>query len=414
MFKAIQRFFKPNAVASKKRSYSGRGFLGFPHSDGVVVSPLRSLGFSAVFACVKAITDDLSTLPTAVYVREQSGHSKDYTHDQYNLISKKPSPLYNAIEYKRTLIANFLLWGNGYAKIHRGSNGRPTRYEILEPWKVEPFIFKSQSVGKVKLYKNYETGEIIDSDDMIHLADLSFDGVKGMSRISIARQGIALALNAEEFGNDYYKRGAFMSGYLTIAGNLSKGARESLQESFINSYAGRENAGTIGVLEEGLDFKPYEYAMPMADAEFLDSRKFQVVDVARFFNMPPHKIGHLDKSSFNNIEQQNDEYVINTLMPIAKLFEIEHDNKVFQDASKNFVKIELKGLLRGDIKARTEFYTKLIDRGVFSLNEVRQLEDMKSFDGGDIRILPLNYVSVDEFEGFDRSGLKIESKKEKD
>jgi len=387
-------------------------WLGFAQSDGVVVSPKSSLSFSAVYGCVTLISGDLSTLPINVYKETDSGNIKQSRHPQAYLLKKQPSDLYNAVVYKRTLIANLLLWGNAYAKIHRNNSGEITSYEILKPWTVEPYVAKMQDGSKQLVYKSYSTSEILFSDEMIHLADLSMDGIKGYSKIQVARESVSLGINATSFGDTYYKNGAFMSGYLKLTKRLNPEGREKLRSDFISQYGGKKNAGSIGILEEDTEFHPFQYAMPMSDAQFLESRKFQVEEIARFYNVPPHKIGHLEKSSFNNIEQQNTEYVVNTLMPIAKLFEIEHDSKIFIDSEKidHYVKIELKGLLRGDIKSRSEFYKTLMDRGVYSPNEVRSLEDMTPYEGGDVRMLPLNFIPVDQFTDVDRSSLKDNNK----
>ena len=400
--KLTKLFFKEDqpqhTVATRSTSAAGgMGLLGFPAGSryGANVSKNTALCFSTVYAAVNIISNDLATLPVMVMQDTADGQIRKTQHKQNYLLKKKPNPLYNAISYKRTLFANYLLWGNGYAKIHRDGLGDPVKYEIWQPWKVDVFAVEGEL-----FYKNYETGEILHSSDIIHIADLSHDGLKGLSKIALASQSISLGMSAIDFGNKFYDKGASMSGYLKMKKKMTDpNALSKLRTDFMAQYAGRDNAGTVGILEEDTEFVPYKYAMPMSDAQVLESRKFQVEEVLRFFGLPPHKVGHLEKSSFNNIEQQNTEYVVNTLTPTARLFEIEHDTKIFsdEDAIDHFIKIELKGLLRGDIKARTELYTKMIDRGVFSPNEVRQLEDLPKYEGGDVRMLPLNFTPVENF-----------------
>lgn len=419
MLDRIKRLFIEDVVDEQPPAHArsiggGMSFFGGGAGIGVSVGSSSSLAFSAVYACVNLISNDLATLPISVYKETGKGNERQPQHDQAYLIRKKPHQLYNSVVYRRTMFSNLLLWGNAYAKIHRNGGGRPTSYEMLKPWEVEPYVAIT-SQGREKYFKHYKDGEIIADMDMIHLADLSHDGIKGLSKISLAKTTISLGLNAAEFGDSYYKKGAFMSGYLKLKKRLTDIGRKNLQEDFITQYAGRDNAGSVGILEEDTEFVPYDMAMPMTDAQFLESRKFQVEEIARFFNTPPHKIGDLSKSSFSNIEQQNVEYVVNTLSPIAKLWEIEHDIKIFSpnEIGDHFVRIELKGLLRGDIKTRSAFYRGLMDRGVFSPNEVRGLEDMPAYEGGDVRILPLNFVPVEDFGKVEKSELKKGKKKKK-
>jgi len=385
----------PNNAAT--RSVGGLGFLGFPTSATRNVSPRTALSFSPVYSAVNLISNDLATLPISVYQETDDGNIKQTKHIQSRLLKKKPHELYNAIVYKRTMFANFLLWGNAYAQIHRNIQGVPVSYEIIEPYKVEPFILNYDG-RTILAYKKYGDGDIIASSDMIHIADLSFNAIKGLSKITIARQSINLGLSAIDLCENYNENGAFPSVALTVKKRIDDNGVNALKSSFMQQHSGRSNAGNVVVLQEDTEMKNINWAMPFSDAEWLGSRKFQIEEIARFFNVPPHKIGHLEKSSFNNIEQQNTEYVVNTLTPIAKLFEIEHDTKIFSDnEADHFIKIELKGLLRGDVKARTAYYKDMIDRGVLSPNEVRGLEDMTPYVGGDIKILPLNYTTIEKF-----------------
>ena len=403
MLERIKRIFvtddagvqAPSETRSSMGSMGSMGWMGMGSPSGVAVGPSTGLSFSAVYACVNLIANDLATLPINIYRETDDGNQKQPQHDQSYLLRKQPNQLYNSVVYRRTMFVNYLLWGNAYARIHRNNQGRPTRYEILKPWEVEPYI-ATTTAGREKYYKHYTDGAIIAAEDMIHLADISYDGIKGMSKIAIARSSISLGMNATEMGDSYYKKAGMMSGFLKLKKRLQDHARKALREDFMAQYAGRDNTGSIGILEEDTEYEAFKMEMPFSDAQFLESRKFQVEEIARFFNTPPHKIGHLEKSSFNNIEQQNIEYVINTLAPISKLFEIEHDTKVFLEVTE-FIKIELKGLLRGDVAARTEYYKEMVGMGLMSLNEVRALEDMPPVAGGDIHILPLNYTTLEAF-----------------
>lgn len=407
MFKSLTKNFSSLFSRNKLSNWNSWNILGGQIHSKRNVTPKGSLAYPVVYACVNLISSDLATMPFGVYEEKVNGSQKAFKHDQYYLLKKRPHKFYSTVQYRKALVANYLLWGNGYAKIHRNKSSRPIAYEIIKPNQIEPLINNGEL-----FYKNYQTGEVIHYMDMIHIADLSFDGLRGFSKISIASESIDLGKSSIEFSNDFLDNGAHLSGYIKLDSKLSAKGQKSLKKSFLGAYQGRSNTGGLGVLEQGAEYKPFEYSMPLSDAQLLESRKFQVEEIARIFNVPPHKIGHLEKSSFNNIEQQNIEYVQNTLSPISVLIEMEHDCKIFREREQNthFTKIELKGLLRGDVKTRTEYYKAMVDRGVLSPNEIRQKEDMPTYEGGDMKILPLNFVSVENFDNpeFRKGNIKKE------
>ncbi len=410
--KSISRSFF-NWADSRK----GFGFSFFgTTAAGINVSAENALSFPAVFACVKSISDDIASLPFKVFTKTDNGKIIAENHDQQYLISKRPNQFYSKVNYLKALISNFLLWGNAFALIIRNkASGRPISYQVLESKDVQ--VVKDEQNGRLVdvFYHNTKSGEIYDSMDIIHIADFTTDGIIGKSRIKIARETVAQGIGLINYASKYYRDGGALSGVVESDGHLTNEALAKAQQTFTEAFGGGDNVGGVGFLPKGMKFKQVKMSMPLTDMEYMASRKFVLEEIARIFGVPPHKIGHLEKSSFNNIHEQNMEYVQNTLLPIVTMIEEEHNAKIFthKEEKQSFVKIELKGLLRGDIKQRSEFYTKMIDRAVLSPNDVLRLEDMPTYEGGEIRILPSNYLSIEKFDDPDfRKVAKPKKEKE--
>ena len=368
---------------------------------GVHVTPQSALSFSAVFACVHRIAYDIASLPFRVYRHGETGAIVDKSHDQYFLLNKRPHRFYSYMNYCVSMIFNYLLKGNAYALIKRTDTGRPYAYEVKNPDTIKPFITKMPNGEKELFYYDYENHEVILPEDIIHIADLTFDAVEGRSRISMARETIGMGIAAIDFGNDFYANSTMIGGYIENEKRLTPDKLSTIKNNFVKQYAGSGNSGKIAVLPEGSKFIKMGYTMPMTDAQYIQSLKFNVEQVCRLFGIQPHKIGHLEKSSFNNIEQQNIEYVENTLRPIVKIWEVEHDIKSLRisERTTHYFKKDLRALLRGDVKTRTEYYKAMFSMG-YSIDEIRELEDMPRVEGGDVRFVPMNMVPLHKAEDF--------------
>lgn len=378
-------------------------------TSGINVTPQTALSYSAVFACVKRISDDIASLPFSVYISQGENKKKGKEHDQYYLLSKRPNRHYSKTNYFKTLIANYLLWGNGYAYIIRHQNsGRPISYQILKSEQVKCHYQKNIDGTFDHYYLDYENRRVIDPEDMIHITDFSLDGVQGISRIHMQRETISQGIAAVKYASEFYERGSMLSGIVESTTNLTNEKLKQAQSTFNDNYANGEKTGTVGFLPSGMTFKPLQYSMPMTDAQYIESRKFTVEEIARIFGVPPHKIGHLEKSTFNNIEEQGREYVQDTLIPIMTLLEEEHEIKALRinERHTHSMAFDESQLLRGNAKARAELYRTLMDRATLSPNDVLRREGMPTFAGGDVRWLPLNMVPLDKFGDVEfRKGL---------
>ncbi len=371
--------------------------------SGVSVTEEKSLGLSIVYACVNNIASTLAGLPFNVMENQADGSKQVATsHDQYFLLKSRPHQFYTKYMFLKTLLAYALLWGNGYARIIRNGQGRPVGYELRHPkYMVTKLIEVSPGVVE-KWHKDTRLGgEMIPDKDMVHIMALSLDGIEGISPIQAFREGIGLGLANQQYAANFYGKGTNVGGVIKLPGRLdSQEQIERLRESFRDKYAGMNNTHEVMVLEEGADFQ--SLGMPPADADVVNGAHFNIEQAARIYNMPPPFVGHLIKSSFNNIQELKITLVEGAYMPWVVAVEQEFNYKAFREAERGrfFTRIELKGLLRGDIKSRTELYRVLLDRGVFTINDVLQLEDMNKTPDGDRRMVPINMVPLDRIDDY--------------
>ena len=366
--------------------------------DGTTrVSEEKSLAISSVYAAVNVISSSLASFPLNLYEQNKNG-SKDLAlnHDQYYKVKTRPNHLYSSYTWRKTMISHMLLWGNGYSLIER-KGGRPDKYTIIHPSEVE-VTFK----GGVLLYKlGGEHKTIVNPTEMVHFMGLSLDGITGLSVIQTAKVIMATGMNADKLTESLYKNGTFTRQYITMPEFLKDNeAIKRLRESWASNYGGAVNAGKTPVLEGGGMVK--YMGMPLPDLQFIENKKFTVEDVARFFNIQPHKIGHLADSTFSNISEQNIEYVTDTLIPIATMMEQELNYKTLREneLGKFYFKFEFNALLRGTPAQRVEYYTKMYYLNSINANEIRSFEDMNPIEGGDKYWSQVNLIPLDRVDEY--------------
>jgi HK97 family phage portal protein len=225
------------------------------------------------------------------------------------------------------------------------------------------------------------------AENVLHIAGFSLDGCTGLIPTTLAKNAIGLARATEDFGSSFFGNGAAPSGVLSHPAKLGKEATDNLRASWSALYSGLTNAQRIAILEEGMTWTPL--GVPPEHAQFLETRRFQVSEIARVFLIPPHLIGDLDRATFSNIEQQSIEYVTYCILPWARRIEQELNYRLFNDRSQ-FAEFVLDGLLRGDSASRAAFYTSMSNIGALSINEIREMENLNRIEGGDIHRVPLN------------------------
>jgi HK97 family phage portal protein len=355
---------------------------------GVPVTERNALGFAAVWACVLAISQDIAALPCKIYQETPEGSAKVVGHPADRLLNLQASPLQNAMPHRMVMIATVLLHGNAYAKIDFGPRYRPDAFYYKHPRQTE--VLRS---GNKLYYRFWGDPRVYQDYEVIHLRGLCLDtdGVMGVSVLSAHYENIGTGLAAQRVGAGFYNNGAKISGTLETDNQLKPETAANLRANFSSIYGGADNAGKVMVLEQGLKFKAI--SLPPADAQFLDTRKFTAREIASIFRVPAHKMGDLERSTNNNIEQQGIDYVQNCLQPWVVNFEQEYRLKLLRvsEVDSFYFRHNLSALLRADATARATYYGKMTDIGVMSINEVRALEELNGIGAeGNVRFVQVN------------------------
>ena len=386
-------FFRFN---TEKRD-NGQNFLrahsvsNLGQSSGVAVTRDSSLTFSAVYACVRIISESIASLPINVYLEEADGDRiLQKNHPVQKLLARKPNNYMTSYTFKDVILTNLLLEGNAYFLIVRDGSARPIELICLDPSKVEVYRHEGQLYYKIE----GEDATIL-QDDMLHFVGLSFDGLKGRSVLNSQRATIGTSIAANVTAGNVLGNTTQVGGIIKHPGKLSAEAIERLRTSWNNTYQGPFAAGKTAILEEGMTFEPSR--INAQDRQLLESRRFQVEEIARIFKVPLSLIGHLEKAAnYSSIEALSIDFVRFTLTPYIVSIEEEMNRKLFREneQDEHYVKIQVEGLLRGDSNARANFYKQMIDMGVLSINEVRKLENLNRIENGDTHYFPMNYAPI--------------------
>ena len=359
--------------------------------DANVFDTDKALTLTAVWCAIRLLAESVSSLPISVYTKQANGDKLEDTKSPiYKLVKFKPNYYQNKITFFEFIMLSICTEGNSYVQIVRNNSGTPVQLICLDPSNVTVVVNNNE------LFYQVDGGAVLDSSDMLHFKTITDDGVTGLSPIDQCAKALNWGVSLEEFGATFFSNGAKPSSILQTDRALSDTALQRLKTSFNSNYGKLKNSNSTIVLEEGLTFKPI--SISPEQAQFLSSRQFSIEEVARIFNCPPHMLKDLSKSSFNNIEMQSQEFVTYTLMPYITRIEQEMNLKLFRtnELGKTFVEFNVNGLLRGDVKSRTEAYKTAITNGYMSINEVRQKENMNSIEGGDKHFMQMNMTTIDK------------------
>ena len=366
-------------------------FGGSATDSGVSVTPDTALTYSAVYAAVRCIAESVSSLPLNYYERLPGGgkaHAK--ANPLHTLLHDEPNPEMTSLQWREASMAHLLLWGNSYSEIVRDLEGN-----VVELWPIDPTIVTPMRTDSGELYYDLNRGKsFITAGNMLHIPGLSFDGISGVSPITLARQSIGLSMAIESFGAGYFGRGARPGGVLTFPGQLSPEARQNLRRSFEELHAGGANSHRVALLEAGLKWEAT--GVPPDDSQFLQSREFQIIEVARWFNLPPNKLKDLSKTSYNSLEQMEISFVVDTLRPWLVRWEQQLNRKLIRPKDKGsfFFEFNVDGMLRGDQASRYTAYSVGRNWGWLSVNEIRERENMNPVEGGDVYMQPMNMQAI--------------------
>ncbi len=371
---------------------------GYRANSGVSVSESTALKSTAVFACVRIISEALACFPWFLYERTEGGKQRAGTHPLYDLLKTAPNPEISAYQFKQMIGTHGSTWGNFYAQIEFNNGGYPIGLWPLLP---SQMTLSRDASGELSYRYNHTDGpHYFKQHQIFHIKPLSLNGIIGLSPIRYSREAIGLGLAEEEFGARFFGNGTNLGGTVSTDKTLSDTAYKHLKESIAEKYSGLSKSQLVMILEEGLKFE--KFGIPPEDAQFLQSRKFQLEEIARIFRVPLHLLQNLDKATFSNIEHQSLEFIMYTMAPWISNVEQEADRKLLTPTERKrfYTKFLVESLLRGDIKTRYEAYAIARQWGWLSVNDIRELEDHNRIEGGDEYLSPLNMVPTSELEKY--------------
>ena len=379
-----------------KAADAGYSFLFGRTTSGKPVNERTAMQTTAVYACVRILAEAVASLPLHVYEYQDDGGKKlVHDHPLYYLLHDEPNPEMTSFVFRETLMSHLLIWGNAYAQIIRDGAGRvlglypllPDKMDVQRDDKGNIYYVYSRNSDENPMFKEY--GNIkLKAEDVLHIPGLGFDGLIGYSPIAMAKNAVGMTLACEEYGASFFANGANPGGVLEHPGVLKDPSK--VRESWNSVYRGVSNAHKIAVLEEGMKY--HQIGIPPEEAQFLETRKFQINEIARLYRIPPHMVGDLDKSSFSNIEQQSLEFVKYTLDPWVIRWEqsLQRSLLLPGEKGKYFIKLNVDGLLRGDYQSRMNGYAVGRQNGWFSANDIREMENMNPIpdeEGGNLYLI---------------------------
>jgi len=370
---------------------------GAETSSGVYVSEAEATRITAVWACVRVLAETLASIPIMVYERKgDNSREVARNHPAYRLLHDRPGEETTAFEFFETCQGHLSLRGNAYSqKIYKA--GRVVELIPFHPDKV-----RMDRDAKGRLVYELETGNGVSNktfftDRILHVKAFSSNGIKGKSVVAHFRETFGSQIVMERYGSILFKNGTHLGGILSHPGTLSDPARKHLEKSLKNKYSGPENVGKTLLLEEAMTFE--KVGMTSEDAQFIESRRFGISEIARIFRVPMHMINELDRATFNNIEQMGLEFLAYTMMPWLRRWEqaLNYNIIPVEEQDRYYIEFNPAALLRGDLKARYDAYAVGRQWGWLSANDVLRLENMNSIgEEGDIYMVPTNMWPADK------------------
>ncbi|WP_234734507.1 phage portal protein [Tellurirhabdus bombi] len=371
------------------------------NSGSVHVSVETSLSLATVYRCVDLLSSSVASLPWELFQVGANGRSKAVNHPVYRLLKTRPHRLYTSFQFRKTLVSHALLWGNGYALIKRNGINRPVSLEIFHPREVTVLESKRIDGEKYVFYRFNGIDRDVPADDVLHLKLFALDGIIGKSVIRQAAEGsFKTALQSTRFINSLLENGGRPAGIIKVVKALTDPALKRLKGNWFSDHGGTEKAGKVAILDEGMDYQAI--SVNPVDAQLLEMMKLSREDICALFGVPQHLANILDKATFSNIEHQDLEYIKYFLMPHLINLEQETDYKLLREEEQGsyYSKFNLNALLRGDLNSRKEFYRAMVNAGIMTRNEVRELEDLNPVQDGDRLLVQSGMVYADRLDDF--------------
>lgn len=401
IFEFIRGLFKSRDKPQDSYYFSGAPFLFGRSISGQTVNEFSAMRVSAVYACVRILAESIAALPLHVYEYKGGGKERVPNHPLYFCLHDAPNDDMTSFTFREVMMTHLLLYGNCYAYIRRDGSKRTARLYPLEPKRMS---VERDDNGEIIYRYTYTEGEsqtgksgqvIHRRQDILHIPALGFNGLVGYSPIAMARNAIGVAIATEEFGAKFFENGARPSGVLTHPGTIKN--PETLRDSWQKVYGGSGNTGKVAILEEGMKYE--SITIPPNDAQFLDTRKFQLNEIARIFRIPPHMIADLEHATFSNVEHLSLEFVKFSLSPWVVRWEQGLNKALLTETERrtHFVKFNVDGLMRGDYQSRMQGYAIGRNNGWLSANDIREMEDQNPIsdaDGGNFYLVNGNFAKL--------------------
>ena len=361
---------------------------------GSTVTPEKAAKNSNVSACVSILADDVGKLPIHTFNKQKK--DLGMAHPVAKLLYERPNPFMSAFVFKQTIQGHVGIYGNGIAYIEWGKDGYPAALWPLDP--VRTSVALDVSTGKLQYRTQNARGDVFDlqPEDVLHFKTFTMDGIVGIPPWKTLVDELDSQNAIKSFISDFYRNGTLSSGVLKTATKLNAEAKQKIREEWEKLNSGTNNAGHVAVLDVGLDFQ--QLGMQLDQAQFLDTQKFGITEVAKVYRVPPHKLAQLDRATYANAEAMGLDYIKTTLLPIFTQWEQEINYKLFTDKERAsfYVKFNAAAELRGDSTARAGYYRDMLNNGIYTINEIREMEEMDGIGtDGDKHFVSLNYTTLE-------------------
>lgn len=394
--KAEERKFNPLQGIWKYQSVTG----------AQVVDEESILSLSAAVSCIRLLSETVGGLPITIKERTNRGSEDAKDHQATPLLKLKANRYMDALSWRKLVMVDALTQGNHYSYIERDDRARPVALVPIRPDKV---TVKHDGDTVVYVYTNGKGGEkVINQDDVFHYKYLSLNGIVGVSPIEYFANGFGVGLSAQKTRKDFYDNGAHLDGILKVEGKIDDERVKNLKANWNSNYGGSGKSRTA-ILGSGDDYM--QLGLKPEEAQYLSSQKYDKIEIATMYRVPPHMINEISEAKYSSTEQMSIEFVKYSLMPLIQAFEMEVNTKLLRESQKDFqyCKINVNGLLRGDMKARSEFYHVMKLDGNFSTNDIRALEDMNPIEGGDTYVWSMQTIPSDKAQAYADSIINKEN-----
>jgi HK97 family phage portal protein len=403
----FDRFFKSKEERSSSEDYFSGLALNYSSYNGYQQN--KALLLSAVYRCVECISDQVAQLPLKLYSIDAQGYKIEATDSElYDLLTKQPNEKMTMFSLMKASVASILLNGNAYILIRRESN--KIKDLVFVP---AGFVNIIESPEKIE-YQVTGYKQLIPAKDMIHLKNISLDGVRGVSTLQYARITLGIATASENTANNFFKSGGAISGILSTPNSLSTKQKEDARQSWAMAYGSNNDRNGIAVLDGNWSFQ--ELSISPADAQLLESRKFNVIDIARFFGVPPTKLFDTAGVNYNSLEMSQLAFLTDCIQPLLVKIEQEFEVKLFNRGERTHfdVKFDTTSMLRVDKTTLANYYNTMFNMGVLSPNEIRKALDMTAIQDGDMHIAQVNLTTLDNIAKMAQAPIDNKLKQDND